>query len=153
MQLPEISHVPLFKEIPIRVIVICESQPLPDSSKDDVSSFKFPRNPKLTDIDLHITTISKIRSRGRSRTKTEDVGLVGGFGIPKDETLHLSWGTLVQTEVTPPVWVPEDQGHGRWRESIMFRSTVKFSCSPPISTSLIESKVSYMFVVGYTLTS
>jgi len=136
IHLPQAESLPLFTRIPYKINVVCSSKLMSSSSSTDPSSFTFPRNPKMTDIELELRQHVKVKASVHRRTYNDKHGLLGGLGTM--ENLE-----NIQTQMTDPVWIPDEQkpDKGRWRESVTYSGFFILRCPPPINTNLIRTEV------------
>jgi len=137
INLPRVDSLPLFTRIPCQIKVICSSKPMSSSSSTDPSSFTFPRNPKMTDIQLELNQRVRVKAKIHHRSFNESFGLLGGFGTMENLA-------NIRTETTEPVWVPDEEkpDKGRWTESITYTGYLILRCPTPINTHLIQTELS-----------
>jgi hypothetical protein len=102
------------------------------SHSHDPKHFHFPRNPKMTDIEVELRQITHVSAERHHCRFTENLGPLGGFGTLQ----HMD----IETEVMSPIWIPEGD-KGRWRESVMYTAYLILRCPPTINTRLIRSEV------------
>ncbi|KIJ47892.1 hypothetical protein M422DRAFT_248480 [Sphaerobolus stellatus SS14] len=102
--LPTMPTIPLFKPIPIKIKVTCRSKPLPISAADDPASFEFPRNPKVSDVDLTLHQRVKVKQKFATQVIEDDLGLQAGFGLPENVRERDKWGKNVEVAISLPSW-------------------------------------------------
>jgi hypothetical protein len=136
IHLPQVDSLPLFTRIPCRIEVVCTSKPLSSSSSNDPSSFTFPRNPAIKDIELELTQRVRVKASVHHRSFTESYGLLGGFGTLENTS-------DIQRETADPFWVQDEEkpDKGRWRESVTYSGYFILRCPTPINTRLIQTEV------------
>jgi hypothetical protein len=118
-----------------------------ESAANDPDKFEFPRNPALHEVELTLRQNAHVVVGKHKGDTEEDIGLVGGFGEPKDKTLRETWGKHVNVAVGEPSWAADGhKNEGHWREEIIFSSLVTFRCSPPFTAQNISSAVSIIVV-------
>jgi hypothetical protein len=109
---------------------------MPSSSSADPSSFDFPRNPSVKDIELKLIQRIKINVHGYKHSFIEKHGLLGGFGSMDNIS-------DIQTETTQPCWVPDEEksDKGHWRETVTYTGYFILRCPPTINTRLLKTVV------------
>jgi hypothetical protein len=90
----------------------------------------------MTDIQLELIQHHRVKARAHVRRFTESYGLLGGFGTLQ----NLS---NIETEMTAPIWVPEEgkPDKGRWSESVTYLALLILRCPTPVDTRLIKTEV------------
>jgi len=150
---PAMDCIPLFRPIPVRIRVVCRSKPLPISAANQPEAFDFPRNPKLSEIDLNLYLESYIRSSKTSakRKVKNDLGLQAGFGRPDKVTDRAAWGKEVISNAFPPRWNIEERNpeKGYWEEEVTYSSTLIFRCPPPIATQYLTTTLTLSLIVDF----
>ncbi|KIJ47887.1 hypothetical protein M422DRAFT_778016 [Sphaerobolus stellatus SS14] len=140
--LPDIPQIPLFRIIPIRLRIRSRSKQLPHSMANNPTAFDFPRNPKLSEMQLMFKRFATVStSTGAKRTVEDDLGLQAGFGTPTDYAQGQNWGKDVEVSTVPPFWTLDesDPQFGYWNEEINFSSTIVFRCPPPIQRQYLTT--------------
>jgi len=136
IHLPQAESLPLFTRIPCRIHIICNSKPMSSSHSTDPTSFTFPRNPKMSDIELELKQHSRTKISGYKGRCKDSCGTIGGFGSMENPS-------DIDTQMTAPVWMPDEKtsGKGRWMESVTYTTHLILNCPTPIQTQLICTEI------------
>jgi hypothetical protein len=140
---------PLFKPIPILITVTCKSKLLSESeAASDPTTFKFPRNPQVNDLEIALCLHSKIRAGIHRRTREDLYDLLTREG----KTGH---GTpaVVNFSSTDPVWELDGMkpGKGRWVESTTFNHVMIFRTPPQFTSQILSTSVEFFSIHAYAL--
>ncbi|KIJ47894.1 hypothetical protein M422DRAFT_248482 [Sphaerobolus stellatus SS14] len=108
--------IPLFKPIPIKIKVTSRSKPLPMSAANNPGSFECPRNPKVSDINLMLRSIIRLK---HSKTSYAQRVMAEDLGLPDDVRKRDTWGKNVEVDISLSSWAvdKENPKKGYWSDA------------------------------------
>jgi len=109
-----------------------------------VSTTLFPAPPAASDVTIFLRRWVEMRARRLTRQVTDERKLLGSLGDRK-------WVASVRKETNAPEWMPDadKKGHGIWRRSVKFNSTVSIPYAPTFNTRIVECGYQLTFLVPY----
>jgi len=143
LTMPDLPSFPIATPIPFSLYVETDTKPMHQSDMP-VGTTLFPAPPAASDVTIFLRRWVELRARRLTRQVTDESKLLGSLGDRKCVS-------LVRKETNTPEWMPDDgrKGHGIWRRSVKFDSTVSIPYAPTFSTKIVECGYQLKFHIPY----